>query len=313
MNIDLTVELDRLKLSNPLIAASGVYGYGLEYEDVCPPENFGAVVTKGISLRPAPGNPPPRIWETPLGVINAVGLENVGVEAFIEEKLPPLLNRKIKVIANFFGSTVGEYAECAARLNEAEGLPALEANISCPNVGGENGLYFGSTPSMAEKVVSAIRKKTDKFLIVKLTPQVSDIAEVARAVEGGGADALSLINTIPAMAVDIETRKPRLANVTGGLSGPAIHPVAVKMVRDAAQAVKIPVIGTGGVMSAADALEFVIVGAAAVQIGSALFSEPTLPGKIIGDIRDYLGRHGMSSLSELRGSLKEFSFKGGTP
>jgi len=303
MDIDLTVELGRLKLANPLIAASGVYGYGLEYDGVCPPENFGAVITKGVGLRPSAGNPPPRVWETPAGMMNAIGLENVGVAAFIEEKLPALAGRKVEIIANFFGSTLEEYAECAARLNEAEGLAALEANISCPNVGGERGLYFGSTPEMAGKVTSAIRKRTDKFLIIKLTPQVADIAEIARAVEENGADAVSLINTIPAMAVDVETRKPRLANVTGGLSGPAIHPVAVKMVRDAAQAVDIPVIGVGGVTTAADALEFIIVGAGAVEIGSALFSEPGLPVKILGDIEDYLERHGMDSLSRLVGTL----------
>ncbi len=303
MDIDLNVELGRLKLSNPLLAASGVYGYGREYEDVCPPENFGAVITKGVSLRPAPGNPPPRIWETPSGMINAIGLENVGVESFIHEKLPPLIDRKLNVIANFFGSTLDEYAECAARLDKAEGLSGLEANISCPNVGSEKGLYFGSKPPMAEEVTSAIRKKTDKFLIIKLTPQVTDIAEIALAAETGGADAVSLINTVPAMAVDVETRKPRLANVTGGLSGPAIHPVAVKMVRDVANAVKIPVIGIGGIMNAADALEFIIVGAAAVQIGSALFSEPNLPGAILSNIGDYMERHGIASLAELRGSL----------
>jgi len=305
MEIDLTVELGRLKLFNPLIAASGVYGYGSEYGDVCPPESFGAIVTKGVGLWPSPGNPPPRIWETPSGMINAVGLENVGVQAFIEEKLPPLLGGNVKVIANFFGSTVEEYAECAAWLNEAEGLSALEANISCPNVGAERGLYFGSTPEAAGKVTSEIREKTDKFLIVKLTPQVVDIAEVAIAVEGAGADAVSLINTIPAMAVDMEARKPRLANVTGGLSGPAIHPVAVKMVRDVARAVKIPLIGVGGVANAADALEFIIVGATAVQIGSALFSEPALPGEILNGTRDYLERHGIASLSMLRGTLVE--------
>ena len=301
--LDLSVKLGKLKLKNPIMMASGVFGYGLEYADICPPESLGAVITKGVSLNPCPGNQPPRIWETPSGMINAIGLENVGINRFIKEKLPPLVKRGATVIANFFGSTVEEYAEAARRLSKAPGLAAIEANISCPNVGDKKGLYFGSTPEMARKVTKAVRKSTDLFLIVKLTPQVSDIAEVACAVEEAGADAISLINTIPAMAVDVRSKKPRIANVTGGLSGPAIHPVAVRMVWQAARAVKIPVIGIGGVMTAEDALEFIIVGARAVQLGTVIFTNPSAPLEILEDIKLFMKEQGISSLSELVGSI----------
>ncbi len=300
---DLSTKLGKLELKNPVIAASGTFGYGLEYEDVCPPEDIGAVVTKGISILPREGNPPPRIWETPAGMINAIGLENVGVDRFIEEKLPPLVERGATVIANFFGSTVEEYADAAGRLSRAEGLSAIEANVSCPNIGTKQGMHFGSDPAVAAQVTRAVRNSTDLFLIVKLTPQVRDIAEVACAVEEAGADAISLINTIPAMAVDIKARRPRLAGVTGGLSGPAIRPVAVRFVWEAACAVSMPVIGIGGIASAEDALEFIIAGAKAVQVGTGIFTKPGLPLEIIGGIRSFLGEQEISSVSEIVGSL----------
>jgi len=302
-DIDISVNLGRLKLKNPVIAASGTFGYGLEYANICPPEALGAVVTKGISLEPREGNPPPRIWETPSGMINAIGLENVGVEKFIAEKLLPLVERGAVVIANFFGATVEEYTKVARRLSEAGGLSAIEANISCPNIGSKQGLHFGSIPSTAAEVTRAIREVTDLLLIVKLTPQATDIAEVARAVEEAGADAISLINTIPAMAVDVVSKKPRLANITGGLSGPAIHPVAVRMVWEVAKAVSIPVIGVGGILTAEDALEFIIVGAGAVQVGTGIFTRPGIPLEIIEDIRSYLDEQGIPSVSELVGTV----------
>lgn len=300
----IEIDLGRLKLKNPVMAASGTFGYGLEYVDICPPEMLGALVAKGISLKPKPGNPPPRIWETAAGMLNAIGLENVGVDRFIDEKLPPLVARGATVIANFFGSSVEEYVEVAQRLSKAPGLAAIEANISCPNVGNKKGLYFGATPEMASEVTRAVRNATDIFLIVKLTPQVRDIAEIALAVEEAGADAVSLINTIPAMAVDIKTKKPRLANVTGGLSGPAIHPVAVRMVWQAARAVRIPVIGIGGITCAADAIEFLIVGASAVQIGAGMFANPSLPLDVIKGMEDYMTEQGIDDVSKLIGTLE---------
>ena len=301
--IDLKVKLGKLELKNPVMAASGVYGYGLEYGDLCPPESLGAVVTKGVCLEPIPGNPSPRIWETPSGMINAIGLENVGVNRFVEEKLPPLVECGATVIANFFGSSVEEYARVARKLGDAKGLAAVEANISCPNVGNEKGRYFGSSPETAAEVTGAIRQSCDSFLIVKLTPQVRDIGEIAAAVEKAGADAVSLINTIPAMAVDIDTRKPRLANVTGGLSGPAIHPVAVKMVYDASRAVSIPVIGIGGVSTADDAIETIIVGATAVQVGMGIFANPKSPLEIIDGIEAFMIERGISAIGEMVGSV----------
>jgi dihydroorotate dehydrogenase (NAD+) catalytic subunit len=300
---DLSVNIGALKLKNPVMVASGVFGYGFEYDGLCPPEKLGAIIAKGISLKPSPGNPPPRIWETPSGMLNAIGLENVGIDRFIDEKMPPLVERGVTVIANFYGSTIDEYVEVARRLSEAHGLAAIEANISCPNVGGKKGLHFGSTPEIAAQVTRAIRKATDKFLIVKLTPQVQSISEVAKAVAESGADAISLINTIPAMAVDVRTRKPRLANVTGGLSGPAIHPVAVKMVWEAARSVKIPVIGIGGIMTVEDALEFIIVGAKAVQIGTAVFANPAAPLDIIEGMMAFLREQNISSISKLVGTV----------
>ena len=303
-SIDLSTNIGSLKLKNPIIAASGVFGYGLEYADLCPPEALGAVVTKGVSIEASEGNPPPRTWETPSGMLNAIGLENVGVDLFIKEKLPPLLERDATVIANFYGSNVDEYAEVARRLGRADGLAAIEANISCPNVGAKKGLYFGSMPSSAAQVTRAVKDATDRFLIVKLTPQVTDIAEVAVAVEEAGADAISLINTIPAMAVDVRTRKPRLANITGGLSGPAIHPVAVRMVWEVSKAVSIPVVGVGGVMTAEDALELIVVGASAVQVGTAIFPRPSAPLEIIDGMRSLLQQMNVPSISELSGSIK---------
>lgn len=301
---DLKVKLGALELKNPVIAASGTWGYGLEYVDFCPPEKLGAIVSKGLSLQPRKGNPPPRIWETPAGMLNAIGLENVGIDAFINEKLPPVVERGATVIANFFGTSLEEYAAAAGKLGKAEGLGALEANISCPNVGGCEGKFFGSTPERAAEVVKACKDATDKYLIVKLTPEVRDIGEVAAAVADAGADAVSLINTIPAMAIDVRTRKPQLANVTGGLSGPAIRPVAVRMVWETAKAVNIPVIGIGGIMTGEDAIEMILAGATAVQVGTAGFQNPAAPLNIIEQIEQFMEDEDIPSLDKLCGAVR---------
>lgn len=300
---DLSVKLGALSLKNPVMTASGTWGYGLEYADLCPPERLGAIVSKALSLEPRKGNHPPRIWETSAGMLNAIGLQNIGINAFIEEKLPPIIARGVTVIANFFGASVAEYALAAQKLGAVKEIAALEANISCPNVGGCEGKYFGSTPARAAEVTRACRSATDKFLIVKLTPETGDIGEVAAAVSEAGADAISLINTIPAMAIDPRTRRPRLANVTGGLSGPAIHPIAVRMVYEAARATKKPIIGIGGIMTASDAIEMILAGASAVQIGSASFHDPAAPLKILQGIQKFLEDEKISSIKEIVGGV----------
>lgn len=300
---DLSVKLASLSLKNPVITASGTWGYGLEYAEFCPPEKLGAIVSKGLSLKPRKGANPPRIWETSGGMLNAIGLQNVGIDVFLEEYLPPLIIRGVTVIANFFGASVEEYAAAAQKLGAAKGLAALEANISCPNVGGSEGKFFGSTPGRAAEVTKACRAATGKFLIVKLTPETTDIGEVAAAVSGAGADAISLINTVPAMAIDPRTRKPRLANITGGLSGPAIHPIAVRMVYEASRATKKPIIGVGGIMTAEDAIEMMLAGASAVQVGSASFNDPAAPLKILGGIEKFMEEEHIASIREIIGKV----------
>ncbi len=294
--------IGRLNLKNPVMTASGTCGYGEEYAPFVDLNRLGAVVIKGLSLEPRSGNPPPRIMETPSGMLNAVGLQNIGVRDFIIEKLPFLRRYGTAVIANIFGETLDEYRRVAETLSGADGVHAIEINISCPNVK-KGGIAFGARPEAAAEVTREVRGETDLPLIVKLTPNVTDIAEIALAAEAAGADAVSLINTLTGMSVDIERRRPHLANVTGGLSGPAIRPVALRMVWQVVHAVKIPVIGIGGIMTASDALEFLITGATAVQVGTANFVNPSITIEIIDGIGNYLRRHGIGKITELIGSL----------
>jgi dihydroorotate dehydrogenase (NAD+) catalytic subunit len=299
----LSVAIGNMNLKNPVMTASGTFGYGEEYAPFIDLNRLGAVVVKGLSLEPRSGNPPPRIMETPSGMLNAIGLQNIGVRVFIDEKLPFLRKYDTAVIANIFGETVDEYRRVAEILGGTEGVSAVEVNISCPNVK-KGGVAFGAVPELAAEVTRGVRGETDLPLIVKLTPNVTDIVEIAMAVEAAGADAVSLINTLTGMSVDIEKRRPHLANVTGGLSGPAIRPVALRMVWQAVRAVKVPVIGIGGIMTASDALEFLIAGATAVQVGTANFVDPTALLKILDGIGEYLVRHKMANITELIGSLE---------
>lgn len=298
---------DRLHLKNPVMTASGTFGYGEEYSEYVDLDRLGAVVVKGISLEPRAGNPPPRIIETPSGMLNAVGLANIGIEAFVSEKLPFLRQFDTKVIVNAYGEKIEEFTELARILNSVEGIDALELNISCPNVQ-RGGIAFGSDPSQAYEIVHQVRGRTDLPLIVKLTPNVTDIAEIAVAVEKAGADAVSLINTLKGMSIDVEKRRPHLKNMTGGLSGPAVRPVAVRMVWEVARRVSIPVIGMGGIMSARDALEFMIAGAVGVEIGTAHFMNPRVSLEVIDGIADYLKRHGFGHVREIIGSLEDGSY-----
>lgn len=301
-NPDLSVQLGPLRLKNPVMAASGTFGYGAEYSDFVDLRELGAIVVKGLSLQPRPGNPPPRLAETPAGLINAIGLENVGVESFIREKLPFLAQLQVPVIANIFGNTVDEYAELASRLDGIPGLAAIEINISCPNVK-QGGMVFGTDPSMAAGVVEAVRRTASMPIITKLTPNVTRIAQIARAVVDAGSDMLSCINTIAAMAVDIFSRRPKLANIVGGLSGPAIKPIALRCTYEVVQAVHCPVIGIGGITNATDALEFLLIGARAVQIGTANFVRPSVTREVIDGMRRFLGVQGIHSVEEFIGTL----------
>jgi len=301
-NPDLSVQLGPLRLKNPVMAASGTFGYGAEYSDFVDLRELGAIVVKGLSLQPRPGNPPPRLAETPAGLINAIGLENVGVESFIREKLPFLAQLQVPVIANIFGNTVDEYAELASRLDGIPGLAAIEINISCPNVK-QGGMVFGTDPSMAAGVVQAVRRTASMPIITKLTPNVTRIAQIARAVVDAGSDMLSCINTIAAMAVDIFSRRPKLANIVGGLSGPAIKPIALRCTYEVVQAVHCPVIGIGGITNATDALEFLLIGARAVQIGTANFVRPSVTREVIDGMRRFLGVQGIHSVEEFIGTL----------
>ncbi|GAB6269101.1 MAG: dihydroorotate dehydrogenase [Smithella sp.] len=299
----IAVHLGRLKLKNPVMTASGTFGYGEEYADYVDLNRLGAVVVKGLSLKPRLGNPPPRIMETTGGMLNAVGLQNIGVDAFIEEKLPFLCKYDVAVIANIYGETYDEYKKVAKKLSAAKGVQALELNISCPNVK-KGGVSFGSDPKVAARVTQAVKEETSLPVIVKLTPNVTDIAVIAQAVEKAGADAISLINTLTGMAVDLKTRKPYLRNITGGLSGPAIKPVALRMVWEVVKKVSVPVIGIGGIMTAEDALEFLILGAKAVQIGTANFINPHATMEVIEGIKDYLTANKIKDVNEIIGTFQ---------
>ncbi len=303
MKPDMTVNLAGLELRNPVMTASGTFGYGSEFADHVDLETIGAFVTKGLSLRPRSGNPTPRIVETPGGMLNAIGLQNVGIDAFIAEKVPFLRSVNTPAIVNFFGNTPEEYAELACRLDGIPEVAALEVNISCPNVK-QGGIVFGTDPACAGQVVSACRGATRKPLIVKLSPNVTDVVVMARACADAGADVLSLINTLTGMAIDLKSRRPVLANVTGGLSGPAIKPVALRMVWQVSRAVKLPVIGIGGIMSAGDALEFILAGASAVQVGTASFITPSAAQEIARGMEAWLVENGVARVSDLIGALQ---------
>jgi len=300
----MKVSLAGLELVNPVIAASGTFGYGIEFEEIVSLERIGGFVTKGISLEPMPGNPSPRIVQTASGMINAIGLQNVGVQDFVSRKLPPLQRYPLcKVIVNVFGSTVGEYLGVIERLNQAEGIAAYELNVSCPNVHA-GGMAFGADPSSLEYLVGKAKAASKRPLIVKLSPNVTSIAQMARIAAHAGADALSLINTFLAISIDAETRKPRLANVTGGLSGPAIKPIALRMVYEAARAVKIPILGMGGIVSPEDAVEFLLAGATAVQVGTASFADPRACERLAHGLESWCRGHQVEKVSSLTGALE---------
>ena len=296
---DLTVDLGKLVLDNPVIAASGTFGYGLEYTDFLDLNDLGGFSTKGLSINPKIGNPVPRVIETSSGMLNAIGLENIGLQVFLSDKLPQLKNYKTRIIVNFFGDTVQQYVEMASALSKEERIDALEMNVSCPNVE-EGGLQFSSDPTVLRQLVEATRKATEKFLIVKLSPNVTDITVLARAAEDAGADALSVCNTFVGMKLDLESGKPYLANRTGGLSGPAIKPLALNLVYQTVRAVKIPVIGIGGIASSEDALEFLMVGAKAIQIGTANYIDPTVTVKVVRGIRDWCRQNQIAKLADLK-------------
>jgi len=302
MKPDMTVEIGGLMLKNPVMTASGTFGYGEEFAPYVEIERLGAVVVKGLSPQPKEGNPPPRIMETTAGMLNAVGLENVGIRAFVDTKLPFLKGFDTVVVANIFGDTVDEYVEVASIAGTTEGIHAIEVNISCPNVK-RGGLAFGADPAIAAEVTRRVKAVSERPVIVKLTPNVTDITVIARACEDAGADAVSLINTLLGLSVDIETRRPHIRNITGGLSGPAVKPVALRMVWETARAVSIPVIGLGGIMTAEDAIAFLIAGASAVQVGTANFVNPGVTMEIIDGIEDYLKRHDIASVRHLVGKL----------
>jgi len=301
--VDLSVTIGRIKMKNPVMVASGTFGYGEEYEKYIPLNRLGALITKGISLTPRSGNPPPRVVETTAGMLNAIGLQNIGVEALIEEKMSRLKRFGIPIIVNIFGTTVREYGEVARRLDEVSAVSGLEINISCPNIK-KGGMSFGTSPHQTFKVVDEVRKVFPRTLMVKLSPNVTDITTIALSAEEAGADALSLINTLTGMAVDLETKTPALANITGGLSGPAIKPVALRMVWQVCQAVKIPVVGVGGICTAQDALEFMMVGASAVQIGTAHFVNPKVSLEVVSGVEKYLKEHQLRSIRTIVGSLE---------
>ena len=300
---DLSVRFCGLTLKNPVIGASGTFGYGLEFEDVVHLDKLGGFVVKGLSREPMTGNPPPRLYETAAGMLNAIGLQNIGARAFLDEKLPKLRELKdIVVFANVFGYTREDYERTIQTLNEGDGIAAYELNVSCPNTQ-HGGIQFGSDPRSLDELVTTAKRVSKRPLIVKLSPNVTSIAQMAHIAQEAGADAVSLVNTFVAMAIDPETRKPRIANITAGLSGPAIKPIAVRMVYDAAHSVKIPVIGMGGISSAADIVEFMLAGATAVQIGTASYWDPRATEKIVDELQEYCREHGIHKLSELTGGL----------
>ena len=300
--MNLSVRIGALTLKNPLIAASGCFGYGTEYAALIDLSSLGAIASKGLFLAEREGHPPPRIFETPAGMLNAIGLQGIGVHRFIDEKMPELRARGATVIVNICGTTLQEYVDLARILSDVEGVAALELNISCPNIK-EGGITFGCSLHGTAEVVSAVRAATRLPIIPKLTPNVTDISSIAKAAEDAGADAVSLVNTFLAMAIDVETRRPRLSNIVGGLSGPAIRPIAVRMVYECRQRIRIPIIGMGGIATAADALEFIIAGAAAVQVGTANFADPLIWSTLLDGLVDYGERHGLGSISELTGAV----------
>ena len=300
---DLSVNIAGLHLKNPVMTASGTFGYGTEYADFVDLSRLGGIIVKGTTIRDRQGNPYPRLAETPSGMLNAVGLQNKGVDYFIEHIYPAIRDIDTNIIVNVSGSEVADYVATAERLADLERIPAIELNISCPNVK-QGGMAFGTSCASAAKVVEAVRKAYRKTLIVKLSPNVTDIAEIARAVEGAGADAVSLINTLLGMAINARTRRPVLSTVTGGLSGPAVKPVALRMVWQVARAVRVPVVGLGGIMTATDAVEFLLAGAAAVQIGTANFIDPTVTMKVIDGIEAYLQENGFASVRDVVGALE---------
>ena len=299
---DLSVRINRLRLKNPVMTASGTFGYGLEYADFVSLDQIGGIIVKGTTLQPREGNDYPRMAETPSGMLNCVGLQNKGVDDFCDHIYPQIKDIDTNMIVNVSGSSPDTYAECAARIDRLDRIPAIELNISCPNVK-QGGMAFGTTCAGAASVVRAVRQRYNKTLIVKLSPNVTDIAEIAKACEAEGADSVSLINTLMGMAIDIEKRQPMLSIATGGLSGPAVKPIAVRMVWQVAKAVKIPVIGLGGICNAADAIEFLMAGATAIQIGTANFIDPTVTLKVRDGINEWLDRHGCTSVSEIIGAL----------
>jgi dihydroorotate dehydrogenase (NAD+) catalytic subunit len=301
--LDLSVSFAGIQLKNPIIAASGTFGYGVEFEDVVHLDKLGGFVVKGLSREPMIGNPPPRLWETAAGMLNAIGLQNIGAAAFLEEKLPKLRQLKnIVVLANVFGYTREDYERTIEILNDGEGIAAYELNVSCPNTT-SGGLQFGSDPRSLDEVVTTAKRTARRPLIVKLSPNVTSIAQMAHIAQEAGADAISLINTFVAMAIDPDTRKPRIANVTAGLSGPAIKPIALRMVYDAAHAVDIPVIGMGGISTAADVAEFMLAGATAVQIGTASYWDPCATEKIVDELQRWCQDRGIARLADLTGGM----------
>jgi dihydroorotate dehydrogenase (NAD+) catalytic subunit len=302
-NLDLSVSFAGISLKNPVIAASGTFAYGIEFEDVVHLDKLGGFVVKGLSREPMAGNPPPRLYETAAGMLNAIGLQNIGARAFVDEKLPKLRQLKnVVIFANVFGYTREDYERTIQVLNEGEGIAAYELNVSCPNTA-QGGIQFGSDPRSLDEVVNAAKRISRRPLIVKLSPNVTSIAQMAHVAQEAGADAISLVNTFVAMAIDAETRKPRIANVTAGLSGPAIKPIALRMVYDAAKAVKIPVIGMGGISTAADIVEFMLAGAAAVQIGTASYWDPVATEKIVGELETWCLEHNVERVASLTGGM----------
>ncbi len=301
--MDLTVRIGKIILKNPVIVSSGTFGFGEEFEDFFDLNRLGGIVSKGISLKPMNGNPPPRIFETEGGILNSIGLQNPGYKEFIRNRLPYFKNLKTHLIVNFFGNTENEYVELARHLDGLPGISALEMNISCPNIK-RCGIVFGTDPRMAHRLVRAVRKASALTLIAKLSPNVTDIALMAKSVEEGGADAVSLVNTFRAMAVNIHTRKPELGNIIGGLSGPAIKPIAVRMVWEVRQAVRIPIIGMGGIMNAEDAIEFMLVGASAIQIGTANLTNPKTGVEVIQGLEKYLAQKKINSVQQLIGTFE---------
>jgi dihydroorotate dehydrogenase (NAD+) catalytic subunit len=300
---DLRVSLAGIDLKNPVIAASGTFGYGVEFEDIVHLDRLGGLVVKGLSVEPMTGNPPPRLYETAAGMLNAIGLQNIGAQAFIDEKLPVLREKKnLVVFANVFGYTRADYERTIEILNQGEGIAAYELNVSCPNTS-HGGIQFGADPMLLDELVRTAKRVATRPLIVKLSPNVTSIALMAHVAQEAGADALSLVNTFLAMAIDAETRRPRIANVTAGLSGPAIKPIALRMVYDAAHAVKIPVIGMGGITTPSDVLEYMLAGASAVEVGTASYFDPVATETLVDELGEYCRDHRIERLSELTGGL----------